>query len=304
MYTSSTYYSQPSVVVSPPHPAQPYTIATGRRGSPPHLNNTGSTPYLPMSIPLPSSLKENIPMAAPASVSSATKLHAHQQIGSYSAAHGRHSAAPANHRHSKYSYSGSAYYPSAWDLAASTPPKDDVISSGLVGSGLGFHGPQQAVSLYPLQNHSHHQHHAHSRQYSGSGQGSYNGPLGFSMQHLSSHNQQPKFSTGSPQQQPHYLDTGKRHNNSNASDSYTGAPLASSMPACVPMPILKNSVYKPRKRVTFADPLVTYLDASSAPSSVPYSSQLSIPQYSGSMHSTDQASNAAIRNSMYINNSS
>ncbi|KAJ2860171.1 hypothetical protein GGI22_002789, partial [Coemansia erecta] len=31
---------------------------------------------------------------------------------------------------------------------------------------------------------------------------------------------------------------------------------------------------------------------------------LSIPQYSGSMHSTDQASNAAIRNSMYINNSS
>ncbi|KAJ1904914.1 hypothetical protein LPJ81_002213 [Coemansia sp. IMI 209127] len=303
MYTSSTHYSQPTVVVSPPQPAQPYTIATGRQGSPPRFNNnTGSTPYLPMSIPLPSSLKENIPMGAPVGISPAIKLHAHQQTSSYNTAHGRHSATPANHRHSKYSYSGSAYYPSAWDLAASTPPKDDVINSGLVGSGLGLHGPQQTLPLYPLQSHSHHQHHAHSRQYSGSGQGSYNGPLGFSTHYLSSHNQQPNFSTGSPQQ-PHYLDTGMRHN-SNTSGSYTGAPLASSMPACVPMPILKNSVHKPRKRVTFADPLVTYLDASSAPSSVPYSSQLSIPQYSGSMHSTDQASKAAHRNSMYINNSS
>ncbi|KAJ1772843.1 hypothetical protein LPJ74_001182 [Coemansia sp. RSA 1843] len=307
MYTPSAYYSQPSVVVTPPQHAQPYPIGAGRRGSPSRSNNTASTPFLPMSIPLPSSLKENIPMAGPVGISSAAKLHAHQQSASYSSAHSHQQITPANYRHSKYSYAGSAYYPSAWDTAASTPPKDDLISSGLVSSGLSYHGSQHATPLYPLQQHSRRRH-----QYSGSGQSSYNGPLGFSTYHLGSHSQQqqPSYTVGSPQQQPQYLDIMRHNNNNNnnttagTSGSYSGAPLASSMPACVPIPILKNSVQKPRKRVTFADPLVTYLEASSAPSSVPYSSHLSIPQYSGSMPFAEQTGNAALRNSTYTNNSS
>ncbi|KAJ2559256.1 hypothetical protein EV175_000423 [Coemansia sp. RSA 1933] len=293
MYTPSAYYPQPGIIVSPPQLKKAYPIAGGGQGSPAHFNGAASTPFLPMSIPLPSSLNDSMSMAAAVSVPSATKLHAHQMTGGYSSSNssGRHSTTSANHRHSKYSYAGSAYYPSAWDFAASTPPKDDALNSG---SGLGYHGTQQQpVPLYPLQSQSRHhqqQHSSHGRQHSGSYNGSYNGPLGFSTHHPSSYTQQPNYRMDSPQQQqqlqqpqqyPQYLDANARHN---TSGSHTSAPLASSMPACVPMPILKNSVNKPRKRVTFADPLVTYLEAASAPSSVPFAEQMGHTSRRNSMY--------------------
>ncbi|KAJ2514627.1 hypothetical protein H4217_005655 [Coemansia sp. RSA 1939] len=94
------------------------------------------------------------------------------------------------------------------------------------------------------------------------------------------------------------------------SGSYAEPSPLASVPLSLPISILKNSILKPRKRVTFADPLVTYFDApvatSSTPTSVSHPPHMSIPKHS--MHpsfvdqSSNNISNASLRNSTYSSN--
>ncbi|KAJ1995974.1 hypothetical protein GGI25_000514 [Coemansia spiralis] len=298
MHAASAYYSPPTITVTPAM----HKSSTAHKGVMRRVSNpTANAPFLPMSIPLPgssrngsgSSLSQSSSRhdaAKPTASSSSKHTHSHQhshshqpkstgtstgtsisnsnsnssyqQSPSHSSGPHQYKTQPSynmpvpNHRYSKQPTASSAYYSSSlWDAVASTPPRDDLLGS------TSFHQ-------------SHHRSNYHSNRNSTHGYNHYN----YDGQY------QQNYMVGSFQSQ--YTDTAAGGGMyGHISSSYnSNAPLASSMPAYISgsMPsttIGQRIVQKPRKKVTFADPIATIAEvpslSSSAPSSLPPLSPLS-----------------------------